>query len=74
VNHEISACLLGGLRRSARLLSFFPQQQINYPTSITVQISVETERRGNPFQPVTAAEVVYVNVDGGPERRPVPLF
>ena len=43
-------------------------------TSITIQVSVEAERGASPFQPVTEAEVVYVNVDTSPERRPVPLF
>ena len=43
-------------------------------TSITVQVSVEAERGASPFQPVTEAEVVYVNIDGSPERRPVPMF
>lgn len=43
-------------------------------TSITMQVSVEAERGANPFQPVTEAEVVYVNVDDGLEPRPVELF
>ena len=44
-------------------------------TSITVQVSVEAERGASPFQAVTEAEVVYVNVEsGGTVPRPVPLF
>jgi acyl-CoA thioesterase YciA len=40
-------------------------------TSITMHVSVETEREGATLQ-VTQAEVVYVAV--GPERRPIPIF
>jgi acyl-CoA thioesterase YciA len=43
-------------------------------TSITVQVSVEAERRGQVLR-VTEAEVVYVGVDlSTPERRPRPLL
>ena len=43
-------------------------------TSITVHVSVETERSGKVFQ-VTEAEAVYVGIDPtSSERRPVPLF
>jgi acyl-CoA thioesterase YciA len=44
-------------------------------TSITMHVSVEVERIGQPFGLVTEAEVVYVNIDPTtPERRPVPLL
>src|SRR5439155_9230787 len=42
-------------------------------TSITVQVHVEAERDGQ-ILPVTDAELVYVGVDPGAERRPVPLL
>ena len=43
-------------------------------TSITMHVSVETERSGKVFQ-VTEAEAVYVGIDrGSTERRPVPLL
>ena len=44
-------------------------------TSITMHVSVEVERIGQPFSLVTEAEVVYVNIDPStPERRPTPLL
>jgi acyl-CoA thioesterase YciA len=44
-------------------------------TSITIHVDVEAQRGAQPFQHVTEAEVVYVNIDRtSPERRPVPLF
>ena len=43
-------------------------------TSITMHVSVETERSGKVFQ-VTEAEAVYVGIDpAGTERRPAPLL
>ena len=43
-------------------------------TSITMHVSVETERSGKVFQ-VTEAEAVYVGIDPtGTERRPLPLL
>lgn len=43
-------------------------------TSITMHVSVETERAGRTLQ-VTEAEAVYVGIDlAGRERRPVPLL
>jgi acyl-CoA thioesterase YciA len=41
-------------------------------TSITVHVDVEAQRGTLPFQHVTEAEVVYVNI--GPGRRPTPIF
>jgi acyl-CoA thioesterase YciA len=43
-------------------------------TSITMQVTVEAERRGCATLLVTEAEVVYVGVDPSRERRPVPLL
>jgi acyl-CoA thioesterase YciA len=44
-------------------------------TSVTVHVDVEAQRGVQPFQQVTEAEVVYVNIDPtAPERRPVPIF
>jgi acyl-CoA thioesterase YciA len=44
-------------------------------TSVTVHVDVEAQRGAQPFQQVTEAEVVYVNIDPtAPERRPVPIF
>ncbi len=42
-------------------------------TSITMQVHVESERDGQVLA-VTDAEVVYVGVSPGPDRRPVPLL
>jgi acyl-CoA thioesterase YciA len=43
-------------------------------TSITMQVSVETERNGNILH-VTEAELVYVGVDlTSPDRKPKPLL
>jgi acyl-CoA thioesterase YciA len=42
-------------------------------TSITMQVHVEAERNGQVLA-VTDAELVYVGVDPGAERRPVPLL
>jgi acyl-CoA thioesterase YciA len=42
-------------------------------TSITVRVTVEAER-GTETHQVTEAEVVYVGIEGGPERRPKPLL
>jgi acyl-CoA thioesterase YciA len=43
-------------------------------TSITMQVTVESERRGSAKLLVTEAEVVYVGVDGSKDRRPTPLL
>lgn len=44
-------------------------------TSVTMRVDVEVERGGQPFMPVTEAEVVYVKIDpSSPQRRPVPIF
>jgi acyl-CoA thioesterase YciA len=44
-------------------------------TSITMHVDVEAQRGTQPFQHVTEAEVVYVNIDPkAPERRPAPIF
>jgi acyl-CoA thioesterase YciA len=42
-------------------------------TSITMSVSVEAQR-GVELLRVTEAELVYVGVEPGPERRPVPLL
>jgi acyl-CoA thioesterase YciA len=42
-------------------------------TSITMQVHVEAERDGQVLA-VTDAEVVYVGVSSGADRRPVPLL
>jgi acyl-CoA thioesterase YciA len=41
-------------------------------TSITMHVDVEAQRGALPFQHVTEAEAVYVNIDA--QRRPVPIF
>jgi acyl-CoA thioesterase YciA len=44
-------------------------------TSITMHVDVEAQRGAQPFQHVTEAEVVYVNIDPTTtQRRPVPIF
>jgi acyl-CoA thioesterase YciA len=42
-------------------------------TSITMHVHVEAERGGQVL-PVTDAELVYVGVDPGADRKPVPLL
>ena len=42
-------------------------------TSITMEVNVEADRADQVLQ-VTQAELVYVGLDGTPERRPVPLL
>lgn len=55
------------------IVSFYTQVARIGQRSITMQVSVETERDGAPVQ-LTAAEVTYVAVAGPPQaQRPVPL-
>jgi len=54
------------------LVSFYAAVQKTGRTSITVQVTVEADRRdGSGTVGVTEAEVTYVNIDG--DGRPMPL-